>query len=212
MAYNAQDKGKGNNGFRVFTTNLDHQIHQPAHVRLYTGDWAWKDHPKNIPRTKEFRFPEDLWMSEDAARVVSENPFTGDAVQKVTIHLITAKKYRDGQLYIWLPGKEGRTVQATGEDNVGPFYEVELQEDEQHMFLFKFIDRQGHYEPDYANRLWVAQDGNEIWVHSQASAISSEEPKKKPLIIHARQFNISAPCISISGRRTLISPPRLQTA
>ncbi|XCN71105.1 MAG: alpha-amylase family glycosyl hydrolase [Candidatus Electrothrix aestuarii] len=193
LAYNAQDKGKGNNGFRVFTTNLDHQIHQPAHLRLYTGDWAWKDHPKNIPRTKEFRFPENLWMSEDAARVVSENPFTGDAVQKVTIHLITAKKYRDGQLYFWLPGKEGRTVQATGEDNFGPFYEVELQEDEQHMFLFKFIDRQGHYEPDYANRLWVAQDGNEIWVHSQASAISSEEPKKKPLIIHARQFNISAP-------------------
>ena len=191
-AHEAQDMGNDAEGCRVFDPLLDHQIHQPAHVQLYTGDWAWKDCPKNLPRTKEFRFPEDLWMSEDAARVVPENPFAGDAVQMVTIHLITAEKYKGGELYIWLPGKEGRTIQATGEDNFGPFYEVELQADEQHLFLFKFIDEPGNYEPDYANRLWVAQDRGEIWVHSQASAISTTEPKKKSLIIHARQFNISA--------------------
>lgn len=61
------------------------------------------------------------------------------------------------------------------------------------MFLFKFMDRQGRYEPDYANRLWVTQDGQEIWVHSQAAAISRAAPVKKPLVIHVLQQDLLAP-------------------
>ncbi|MCI5120167.1 MAG: hypothetical protein D3908_03040, partial [Candidatus Electrothrix sp. AUS4] len=43
-AHEAQDMGTDADGCRIFKPLLDHQIHQPAHVRLYTGDWAWKDH------------------------------------------------------------------------------------------------------------------------------------------------------------------------
>ncbi|MDU9047592.1 MAG: alpha-amylase family glycosyl hydrolase [Candidatus Electrothrix sp. Rat3] len=196
-AYDAQDKGSDADGLRFFEASLDHQIHEPAHAQLYTLDqnqkWAWKDCHKDLPRIGEYRFPEDLWMSEGAARVVSENPFAGSGSKEITIHLVTAKKYREGQLYIWIPGKEGRAVRSTEEDEYGPVYTVKLTEEEQHMFLFKLRDKNGNYEPDYANRLWVAQDGEAIWVHSQASAISTVPPVQKPLIVHTRQFNIAAP-------------------
>ncbi|MCW5202049.1 alpha amylase C-terminal domain-containing protein [Desulfobulbus sp. US4] len=196
-AYEAQDKGQDADGFRVFHAPLDHQIQQPAHVQLYTLDqnqnWAWKDCRKDLPRIEEYRFPEDLWMSEGAARMVTENPFAGSGRKKITIHLVTAKKYRGGKLFFWAPCRKGRLVTTDKSDKYGPIYDLTLEGAEQHTFLFKFIDKHGNYEPDYANRLWVAQDGEEIWVHSQASAISTAPPVKKSLVVHALQFNIPAP-------------------
>jgi hypothetical protein len=63
---------------------------------------------------------------------------------------------------------------------------------EQHLFLFKFVNKDGVYEPDSVNRLWIAQDGEEIWVHSHAPAISTERPIQKPLIVYALQPGATA--------------------
>ncbi|WP_161629848.1 alpha-amylase family glycosyl hydrolase [Desulfogranum japonicum] len=125
-------------------------------------------------------------MSEGATRVVTKNPFA-TAKESVRIHLITAKKYREGRIFIWSPGSAGRLLSSEASDEYGPIFDISLTETERHWFLFKFVSRAGVYEPDYANRLWVAQDGEEIWVHSQAPAISTEQPVRKPLTIHAFQ-------------------------
>lgn len=74
-------------------------------MQLHTFNSTWKDCTKDFFRIKEYRFPDDLWMCEGAARVVAENPFAISGREKVTIHLITAGKYREGQLYIWTPGR-----------------------------------------------------------------------------------------------------------
>ncbi|MCW5200894.1 hypothetical protein VU07_03705, partial [Desulfobulbus sp. F4] len=192
-AYESQYKGRDADGFHLFEAQLDHQLHPPAHVRLHTRDWKKEDCAKDIPRTKEYRFPDDLWMSEGAARVVAENPFAVSGRDTVTVHLITAKKYRGGQLYIWTPGRAGRFVQSSREDEYGPVYDVTLNEAERCLFLFKFVVKHDTYEPDYANRLWVAQDGEEIWAHSQAAAVSTAPPVKKPLLVHVLQTGVQAP-------------------
>lgn len=203
LAYESLHKGRDADGFHLFEAQLDHQIHQPAHVQLHTQNWEQKDCAKDIPRTKEYRFPDDLWMSEGATRVVAENPFAGSGRDKVTVHLITAKKYREGQLYIWTPGHAGRFVQSSREDEYGPVYDVALNESERHLFLFKFVDKWNNYEPDYANRLWVAQDGGEIWAHSQAAAVSSA--RSRCLFMSSKPaFKLLRICTS--GRRILISP------
>ncbi|WP_417909943.1 alpha-amylase family glycosyl hydrolase [Candidatus Electronema sp. PJ] len=162
-------------------------------MQLHTLNWTWKNRAKDFFSIKERRFPDDLWTCEGAARVAAENPFAVSGREKVTVHLITAGKYREGQLYIWTPGRAGRFVSSSKEDEHGPVYDVTLKEPERNLFLFKFLDKHGTFEPDYANRLWVAQDGEEIWAHSQAAAVSIAAPVKKPLIVHVLQTGTQAP-------------------
>lgn len=191
LAYEAQDKGLDVDGFRLFEAPLDHQIQEPAHVQLHIRNWAWKDCAKSLPRTSEYRFPEDLWMSEGAARVVAENPFSLGR-ERVLIHLITAKKYLGGKLFLWSPGREGRFVPTESSDEHGPVFDVLLDGPERHLFLFKFVDKDGVYEPEHANRLWTARDGEEIWVHSHAPAIAAVPPVMRPLIVHVLQHGSTA--------------------
>lgn len=125
LAYDAQARGNDDQGFRIFHALLDHQLHQPAHMQLYSDNWAWQDCRRDLPRGKDYRFPQQVWMAEGAARVLTNNPFADRGHKQVRIHLITAEKYKEGQLYIWLPGKEGRSVPPTGRDRHGPIYSLE---------------------------------------------------------------------------------------
>ena len=72
-----------------------------------------------------------------------------------------------------------------------PFFDLNLAADEQSFFHFKFIRRvDGEFtgfEPDFANRLWSAEDGPEIWTHGDAAEIASAIPERKTLLVHFRQ-------------------------
>ena len=75
-------------------------------------------------------------------------------------------------------------AQRAGVDAHGPYFDLELQGRDRHLFLFKFTKASGEMEPEYANRLWSAHDGREIWVHSDSSPISSGPPVMDTLRVH----------------------------
>ncbi len=183
-AFAATYAGSSGSEMHRFQAALDSQIHGDVHAKVHQGErWEADCHGKTLLRTSQYRFHDQFWCAEDAARVLSEDPFA-KAQQRVRIHLITASKYRQGKLCLWSPGRPERWVDAAGEDEVGPFFDVELEGRDQHLFLFKFVTVDGKHEPDYANRLWSSQDGAEIWVHSDSAAISSRRPSLQPLIVH----------------------------
>ncbi len=173
------------NGFAVFPAELDHQIHEYTYFKLFCGDvWEKEEHNRQLPRFEEYRFPDQVWLVQDTNRVLTLNPFS-DSHDEVCIHLITDKKYRGGSLYLWTPGVEGMIYPSEEEgDEHGLIFRIPLQGRNRHLFAFKFIDKDGQYEPDYANKLWYSHDGSEIWVHSQAAHVSSEKPVRKKLTVH----------------------------
>lgn len=182
--FDATHIGRSSPEMHQFQAALDSQIHGDVHAKAHHDkDWDADYHGKTLPRISQYRFPEQLWCAEGAARVLTEDPFA-KAQQRVRIHLITANRYRQGKLYLWSPGRPERWLDAAGEDQAGPFFDVDLEGRDQHLFLFKFMSVDGRYEPDYANRLWSSQDGAEIWVHSESAAISYRRPSLQPLVVH----------------------------
>jgi 1,4-alpha-glucan branching enzyme len=177
-------------GFKVFPIDLDHQIQEPVNFKLNTREneqdvWEDDSHIRILPRLAEYRFPENIWFVHGTRRVLTANPFSTSQT-KVRVHLITQKKYRDGEMYLWTPGSEGRIIDSPKEDADGDsiYFDVDLLGRDRHLFCFKFIDKDGGFEPNYANRLWCALDGREIWVHSLADHVASEKPAKITLTVN----------------------------
>src|SRR5690606_29117492 len=121
--FNRSPVGADADGFQLFHAQLDHRIHEPVRFKLFgreTGDEWWEHdaHDRDLPRLAEYRFPEHVWFVHGARRVLLENPRESlhDAVR---VHVITSRKYRDGRLYVWLPGANGRLIEAAGEEPEG---------------------------------------------------------------------------------------------
>jgi 1,4-alpha-glucan branching enzyme len=155
------------------------------------GRWEKDEHQRKVPRDASGHILDDIWFAQDARRVLTSDPRQSSATQ-ARLHLISQRRYRPSQLFLWDSAKGiERRVALSGEDNLGPFFDVSLLGDERSFFLFKFIRQETGefrgFEPDFANRLWCAADGNEIWTHSDAAEIASAEPQKKKLSIHFRQ-------------------------
>jgi 1,4-alpha-glucan branching enzyme len=185
LAYDAEPQGLDLDGLTEFRALLDSQLHGDVHALLHVrDDWEKPEHRKTFPRGAQYQFPDDLWLAHGAARVLAENPFTASR-DRVRLHLITSARYRDGQLYVWSPHRPDRRVAAAGVDADGPYFDLDLDGRDRHLFLFKFMKVSGDLEPDYANRLWSARDGGEIWVHSESAPISSRPPVKDTLVVHS---------------------------
>jgi 1,4-alpha-glucan branching enzyme len=184
LAYDAPFVGRDAQGLALFDAPLDHQLHEPAHALLHGEAWEAAEHAKTLPRTRGYRFPDALWCAQGAARMLARDPFAR-ARDAVRIHLITARRYRGGRLFLWAPDTPGRFVDALPAPDADgwPCFDVALQGRERHLFLFKFVGAAGEYEPDYANRLWCAHDGGEIWAHSRSASISRRRPRLRPLTV-----------------------------
>ncbi len=182
-----------------FEALLNDQVHTPAHAKVRLGN-DWEQNTKHLPRTANYRFHESYWFVHGAARVLTADPFS-QAVTRVTIHLITANRYKNAHLYLWLPGAPGiaaRQVTNGVSETTGRRFVVNLDGIERYLFLFKFFnpangDTGADWEPDYANKLWTSADGSEIWVHSRADAISTRAPEKRLLHVRYRQPDASLP-------------------
>ncbi len=177
--------------FAVFRNELDHHIHEYTYFKLFSGD-AWEDdeHNRLLPRVGEYRFPSSVWIVQGTNRVLTQDPFDA-GYDEVVVHLVTAKKYRESSLFLWTPGVTGDWYPAKGEDEYGPIFRVPLSGLRRHLFAFKFVDKDGNYEPDYANKLWHAHDGPEIWVHSQAAHVANKRPVRRKLTVHFLSANRS---------------------
>jgi 1,4-alpha-glucan branching enzyme len=186
-------------GFKVFPIELDHQIHDPVYFKLHGKEngedqWEIEAHKRILPRLSEYRFPEEVWFVQGTKRVLTVNPFSSSQEQ-VRIHVITRKKYRGGKLSLWTPGVEKHLIDSPQEDEDGEsiYFDVNLTGRDRHFFCFNLLDKDGNPEPDYANRLWCAQDGGEVWVHALADHVASEKPLKKTLTVHLLSFRGSPP-------------------
>lgn len=178
-------------GLQVFEVELDHQIHEPLGFTLFFGEYdprRWEDsaHGRTLPRLEQYRFPADVWFVHGVRRVLLHNPFSA-VCEQLRIHVITARRYRQGRLYVWLPGEAGRFVDATGDESGGVYFDVPLTGPQRHLCAFKFVTSDGVFEPDTSNRLWSAHDGDELWTHADTDAVVAGPPERRTLIVHAAQ-------------------------
>ena len=186
FAYDAIDIGVDERGLREFQANLDHQLHERVHAQLRdraSGRSERHEHVRTLPRASGYCFPDDLWLVEGANRVLVHDPFEHE-LDWARIHLASASRYRHGQLYLWIPGQDGRFLPASGMGEQGPYFDVPLNGRERHLFLFKFVNEHGAFEPDFANRLWTASDGPEVWVNSHSSSVHRAASRSRELSIH----------------------------
>jgi 1,4-alpha-glucan branching enzyme len=147
-------------------------------------DWEQREHQRVLPRVAGGGLPPEVWLVPGTARVLTEEP--RDAADRVRIHLVTARRYRDGRLCVWGPGGAGEFA-AAGADDDGPYYDVGLAGERRRLFAFRFASADGRLEPAYANRLWAAADGAEVWTHSEAAALARARPVKSRLVLRYRQ-------------------------
>ena len=153
--------------------------------------WEQETHTKVLPRDAGNALPRVVYLFHGAARSVSADP-TAASIESVRIHLITASKYRDAELFVWgadLSAGEPRQKRS-GVTADGPFWDVALSGLARSFFLFKFyreVDGRWQGEGDYANRVYVAADGATVWTHSEARAVRRAQPVKQKLTVHFRQ-------------------------
>ncbi len=181
------------NGWYRFECELDPSADADVHFKLYqrndddSPSRQWEEHTRALPRQDQDQFPPRVWFVQGSARVLVDDPMAQES-NRVRIHLITAQRYRDGQLFIWSPDQEGgRKLASQGTDEVGPFWDVDLSGRDRHLFNFKFlrqVDGNERFEPDFANRVYSSADCAEIWTHSEGREVLSSRPKKKQLTVH----------------------------
>lgn len=143
---------------------------------------------REMPRDAAGRFLDEVWFAQGASRVLDHDPSALAGLDSVRVHLITGARYERGKLYAWGPYElEGRQYEAAGADDLGPFFDVPLDGDRRTWFLFKFQTANGDFEPDQANRLWTAHDGQEVWTVQEAPQLVRSRPTLEPLVVHFRQ-------------------------
>ncbi len=156
-------------------------------------------HQRVLPRKTDSSFIEEIWFVQGADRVLDRDPKSASG-KTLKVHLISKSRYRPSEFYLWDPATgDGRRVNQMFDDHLGPYFEIQLTSKEQSSLCFKFIrtnEESGSFElfePDFANRLWSAHDGEEIWVHSETAEFTLAEPQKKKLRVHYRQEFDSPP-------------------
>lgn len=193
-------------GWVTFEYDMEPQIGHETRFMLFDfndagapGTFEKDEHQRVLPRLDDGNYPEAVWFAQGAGRVLLQDPAQGGRDQ-LTVHLISQSRYRPSQLFLWdAASGTGRRVDQSGTDDVGPRFALNLQGQERSFFLFKFI-RHGddggfsEFEPDFANRFWSANDGGEVWTHSEASEVAPVLPAKRTLRVHFRQgFGLSEP-------------------
>jgi hypothetical protein len=164
-------------GWVEFQYNLDPVFTPRVRFMLFDYDergkpsrWEKTEHQRTLQRRADDTFS-DAWFAQDASRVLTADPL---AEQRETLrfHLITRQKYRPSQLFIWdRVTDEKRRLDSNDADDLGPVGTCRSRIG-MGRFLFQIHrSRQCRtiqiYEPDVANRLYVAGDGGEIWTRSR---------------------------------------------
>jgi 1,4-alpha-glucan branching enzyme len=185
-------------GWVEFEYDLDPGFSQRVRFMLFDHDeggrpsqWEKSEHQRTLQRRADGAFA-GAWFVQDATRVLTADP-AAEQRETLRVHLITRRKYRPSRLFIWNPvTDEKRWLDLDDVDEPEPVWEVVLDDWSRSFFCFKFIasnsaGRFEAYEPDVANRLYVAGDGGEIWVHSETAQIHRSRPERKQLRVHFRQ-------------------------
>lgn len=184
-------------GWSTFRATLDPQIPTSVQFKLVGRDqqgkgieWELDDYNRELKRLPDDTYPTDSWIFHNARRVLETDPLVSAPRSRLTIHLVTLNQYRQSQLC--LQDADGHEVrfEPNPPDNLGPVFTLELTGPQQHFFYFRFAkgDRikgnRTEPEPPIANRVYVAADGDEVWVHSEADLVRTSVPVLRQLLIH----------------------------
>jgi hypothetical protein len=176
---------------------------EPGEIEVHFMLFNYKDnqpdqyesdaHKRILSRKADGKFVEAVWFVQGTSRVLDRDPELA-SIPTLRVHLISKSRYRPSELYLWNPEEEkGRRVNSVFDDHLGPVFEMQFTNKDPSWFCFKFIRKNKEngsfelFEPDFANRLWSAHDGAEIWVHSETAEFTTSEPQKKKLRVHYRQ-------------------------
>ena len=188
-------------GWWTFECALDSQIREEVRCLLYErkegsdapGEFESADFTRRLPRRPDGRFPGDVWLVQGAQRVLERSP-DARLLERVRVHVITASQ---GQLYVWRPGAAGRRLEPAGREPDGLFFDLPLVGAERHFVQLKLVRTARGFEPDFANRVWSAWDGPEVWTHSGAPALLPRRPEKRTLRVHFRQELEARPLLRV---------------
>jgi hypothetical protein len=129
-------------------------------------EWEHESHIHEVPRLENNRLPPSVWLFHGSARAVVADPLARQQ-DRARIHLLTAARYMHAELLVWnAPGLAQETIPLTAHDESGPFWDLDLSGRSQSFFQFKFrrpVEGSWKDEHDFAHRLWVSQDGAEVW-------------------------------------------------
>jgi hypothetical protein len=159
-----------------------------------------------------------IWTFESTPRVVTYNPFPVGVSYKagdvVTVHAITQSTFSGGLIFAWNAyslGSEEAYFRETARDEVKQIstFEVTLQPWMTPGFNFKLkkpAGDAGHgrthdvWEVDSVNRVWCPGDGNNVWIKSGQSSVSSwpVEPAMAPIEVMFPANQEMAPVLQLT--------------
>lgn len=181
-------------GWSEFRATIDAQLPGRVFFKLVgrdaedkLSDWENDSFNRELLRDAG-SFPGEVWVFHGARRVVTTDPELATQTS-VRVHLITRNQYRDGQLFLWDGDGGNARIGPVTPEEIGPVFDVPLTGLRRQFFYFKFVKRGPDgthtvFEPDVANRVFVAADGDEIWVHSDADLIRPTRPEFRELKVH----------------------------
>lgn len=201
LAVDLRPLGPAQNGW--FQFEYDFEPLNPESIGMVLFDFQeghrdnWENHRRFLERETNGDIPDEVWFTEGTSRALYRDPHTANR-GALKVHLISQSRYRPSALFLWVPGTDWRRRISMNQNYgaLGPDFEIALELPERSFFNFKFIrneDGEEKFEPDFANRLWSADDGGEIWTHSEAAEITTTLPARKTLTVRFRQELTAAP-------------------
>ena len=125
-------------------------------------NWEQSTHVHEVPRLQGNQLPATVWLFQGSARAVAADP-VAQQLSRLRIHLVTANRYMHAELFIWnASGSVERSIPLTGHDAsvLSGTWILPVATARFFNSSFRPVGRDWMYEPDYANRVWVAQDGS----------------------------------------------------
>ncbi|AUD04337.1 alpha-amylase family glycosyl hydrolase [Spirosoma pollinicola] len=187
-------------GWSTFQVLLDPQIKPLVQFKLVGRDsegkgvdWELDDYNRELKRLPDDTFPAEIWIFHNARRILDVDPMTALPQSRLTVHLITLNRYRESQLCLSDANAHEVRFEPGLPDNLGPVFTVDLTGLQQQFFYFRFVKgdkvngNRTDFEPPIANKVYVADDGNEIWVHSDADIIRDSQPVLRQLTVHVHK-------------------------
>ena len=186
-------------GWVTFECDLEPRVGQDTRCMLFEftadgapGRFENDAHQRVLPRLADGSYPDTVWFAEGAGRVLLADPRLA-AVDHLTVRLISQRRYRSSELFLWEPASgTSRRLEPDALEADGPRFEVPLSGMHRHFALFKFVrpsddGRLTVFEPEFANRLWCAADGAQVWTHSEAAELATLPPQRRRLHVRFRQ-------------------------
>src|SRR5687768_8090889 len=87
--------------------------------RSVRDEYETSAHIRHLMTAPDGAFPDHVWFVQGSARVVRVDPATAEQ-NSVRIHLLTASRYRESELYIWDLGGRSERLSQSGRDATGP--------------------------------------------------------------------------------------------